>query len=143
MAPSYRERGYRLTGGAQAILCYLADHPLDFRKEIRHALRMPNGTFQYHLQVLEECGLVRPVRYHGKTYYRMLIRGAPRVANYLERLGWDEKQPGASLTQIGARVDEIHLAADRAILLHAARETAAQLSGMREHYLALKSLLVL
>jgi len=143
MAPAYRERGQRLTAGAQAILGYLADHPLDFRKEIRHALKMPNGTFQYHLQVLEECGLLRPVRFRGKTYYRILIRGAPRVELYLERLGWDEKEPGASLGQIGAKVDEIHLTADRAILVHAARETAAQLSGMREHYLALKSLLVL
>src|SRR5206468_12577706 len=88
MAPVYRERGQRLTPGGQAILCHLADHPLDFRKEIRHSLRMPNGTFQYHLQVLEECGLLRPVRYRGKTYYRILIRGAPRVAMFLERLGW-------------------------------------------------------
>jgi len=143
MAPVYRERGQRLTPGGQAILCHLADHPLDFRKEIRHALRMPNGTFQYHLQALEECGLLRPVRYRGKTYYRLLIRGAPRVAMFLERLGWDEKQPGASLAQLGEKIDEIHLAADRAILTLAARESASQLTGMREHYLALKSLLVL
>lgn len=143
MTPAYRERGNRLTPGAQVIFRHLVDHPLDFRKEIRHALKMPNGTFQYHLQVLEDCGLVRPVRFAGKTYYRILVRGAPRVALQLQRLGWDEAPDGGSLGEVGAKVDEIHLAADRAIIVRAARESAAQMGGMKEHYLALRSLLVL
>lgn len=143
MAPAYRERGQRLTPAAQVIFRHLVDHPLDFRKEIRHALKMPNGTFQYHLQVLEECGLLRPVRFQGKTYYRIVVRGAPRVAIELKRLGWDEASASSSLGEIGAKVDEIHFAADRAILVRAARESAAQMGGFKEHYLALRSLLVL
>lgn len=143
MAPAYRERGEKLTSGAQAIFTYLVDHPLDFRKEIRHALKMPNGTFQYHLQVLEDCGLLRTVRYDGKTYYRILVRGAPRVAAALQRLGWDEALPESTLSSIGMKVDEIHLTADRAILARAARATAERARGLSDHYVALRSLLVL
>jgi hypothetical protein len=143
MAPAYRERGQRLTPGAQVIFRHIVDQPLDFRKEIRHGLKMPNGTFQYHLQVLEDCGLLRPVRFAGKTYYRILLRGAPRVAVHLQRLGWDESAPGGSLGEIGAKVDEIHLAADRAIMSRAARESVSQTGGLKEHYVALRSLLVL
>jgi hypothetical protein len=143
MAPSYRHRGEAITPGAQVIFRHLVDHPLDYRKEIRHGLRMPNGTFQYHLQVLEDCRLVRPVRYQGRTYYRILVRGAPRLAALLKDLGWDEAGEGGPLADLGEKVDRIHLAADRAILVRAARETAALAGGVREHYTALKSLLVL
>lgn len=143
MAPSYRQRGEAITPGAQLIFRYLVDHPLDYRKEIRHGLRMPNGTFQYHLQVLQDCNLVRPVRYQGRTYYRILVRGAPRVAMLLTELGWDEEGEGGPLHDVGDKVDGIHLAADNAILARAARESAALAGGVREHYTALKSLLVL
>lgn len=143
MTPAYRERGEKLTRGAQTIFTYLVDHPLDFRKEVRHALRMPNGTFQYHLQVLEECGLLRAVRYDGKTYYRILVRGAPRVALSLARLGWDESQAVSKLAVVGAKVDKIHLTADRAILARAARASAERTLGFFDHYVALKTLLVL
>jgi len=143
MAPSYRERGERITPGAQTIFAHLVDHPLDFRKEIRHALKMPNGTFQYHLQVLEECGLLRAVHYDGKTYYRILVRGAPRVALTLQRLGWDASEEGAKLGEVGAKVDKIPLAADRAILSRASRVSAGQAASSADHYSALKTLLVL
>lgn len=143
MAPSYRERGEKLTAGAQSIFTHLVGHPLDFRKEVRHALKMPNGTFQYHLQVLEDCGLLRPVRYDGKTYYRILLRGAPRVAGALRRLGWDESLPDSSLATIGMKVDEIHLTADRAMLSRAARASSERVRGLSDHYVALKNLLVL
>jgi hypothetical protein len=143
MAPSYRHRGEAITPGAQLIFRYLVDHPLDYRKEIRHGLRMPNGTFQYHLQVLQDCGLVRPVRYMGRTYYRILVRGAPRVAALLRELGWDEGGEGGPLGDLAPKVDAILLAADRAIIVRAARESAAQARGVHEHYTALKSLLVL
>ncbi len=143
MAPSYRNRGGAITPGAQVIFRYLVDHPLDFRKEIRHGLRMPNGTFQYHLQVLEDCRLVRPVRYQGRTYYRIVVRGATRVGGLLKELGWDEGGDGGPLKDLCQKVDGIHLAADKAIIARAARETTAAEGGVREHYLALKSLLVL
>ncbi|HEX9709766.1 MAG TPA: hypothetical protein VGB42_07385 [Candidatus Thermoplasmatota archaeon] len=143
MVPSYRPRGEAITPGAQVIFRYLVDHPLDYRKEIRHGLRMPNGTFQYHLQVLESRGLIRPVRYAGRTYYRILVRGAPRVATLLRDLGWDEAGEGGPLVDVGQKVDRIHLAADRAIIARAARESAALASGVRDHYLALKTLLVM
>ncbi len=143
MAPSYRQRGEAITHGAQLIFRYLVDHPLDYRKEIRHGLRMPNGTFQYHLQILQDCRLVRPVRYAGRTYYRILVRGAPRVATLLRELGWDEVGVGGPLVDVGEKVDRIHLAADRAIIARASRESAALAGGVREHYLALKTLLVL
>lgn len=143
MTPSYRERGEKLTPGSQTIFSYLIDHPLEFRKEIRHALKMPNGTFQYHLQVLEDCGLLRPVHYDGKTYYRILVRGAPRVAAFLARLGWDEAEPGSKLAEVSAKVDEILLTADRAIFAHAARSSNDRAHGLSDHYSALKALLVL
>jgi DNA-binding transcriptional ArsR family regulator len=143
MAPSYRQRGEALTSGAQVIFRYLLDHPLDYRKELRHGVLMPNGTFQYHLQVLEDCKLIRPVRYDGRTYYRILVRGAPRVAMMLKRLGWNEEQPESALGHIGSKVDVIHLAADRAILMRAARETAAGAPRVNEYYGALRALLVI
>lgn len=143
MAPAYRERGERITPGGQTIFLHLVDHPLDFRKEIRHGLKMPNGTFQYHLQVLEDCALLRAVHYDGKTYYRILVRGAPRVAQALKRLGWDEREEGARLSEIGAKVDKIHLAADRAILMRASRQSAGKEARGADHYSALKTLLVL
>jgi DNA-binding transcriptional ArsR family regulator len=143
MTPSYRERGEKLTPGAQTIFAYLVEHPLEFRKEIRHALKMPNGTFQYHLQVLEDCGLLRPVHYDGKTYYRILVRGAPRVAAFLARLGWDEAEPASKLAEVSMKVDEILLIADRAIFAHAARATKDRSNGTSDHYSALKALLVL
>jgi len=141
MTPAYRERGEKLTLAAQRIFSYVVDHPLEFRKELRHALRMPNGTFQYHLEILEDAKLLRPVHYDGKTYYRILIRGAPRVALTLKELGWDENLPGTSLAQIGVKVDEILLTADKAILAHAARENRS--SRHADHYSALRTLLLL
>ncbi len=143
MTPAYRERGEKLTLGAQTVFTYLVDHPLEFRKEIRHALRMPNGTFQYHLQVLEDCGVLRTVHYDGKTYYRILVRGAPRVAAFLQRLGWDQTQPRAALAEVAAKVDKILLTADRAILAQAARANQGRALGLSDHYSALRALLLL
>jgi hypothetical protein len=142
MTPAYRERGEKLTLASQRIFSYLIDHPLEFRKEIRHSLRMPNGTFQYHLEILEDCGLLRPVHYDGKTYYRILIRGAPRVALTLREIGWDEREPGGSLAEVGAKVDEILATADRAVLAHAARESHERASKLSAHYSALRALLL-
>lgn len=143
MVPPYKERGEQLTPGAQQILAYLVDHPLDYRKEIRHALKMPNGSFQYHLQILQEFGLIRPVRYEGNTYYRILVRGAPRVMQVLQRLGWDDGVCEYPALQVALRVDEIHLAADRAIIARAARQAAKEAAGRAEQFVALRSLLVL
>jgi hypothetical protein len=143
MAPAYRERGEKLTLAAQRIFSHLVDNPLDFRKEIRHALRMPNGTFQYHLEILEDAGLLRPVHYDGKTYYRILVRGAPRVALTLRELGWDEAEPGDALAAVAAKVDEILLTADKAVLAHAARDTKDRASRLSEQYSALRTLLLL
>lgn len=143
MTPAYRERGEKLTLAAQHIFTYLVDHPLEFRKELRHSLRMPNGTFQYHLEILEDCNLLRPVHYDGKTYYRILIRGAPRVALTLKELGWDESQPGASLGEVSAKVDEILLTADKAVLAHAERESKERAGRLSDHYSALRTLLLL
>ena len=142
MTPAYRERGEKLTLAAQRIFAYLVDHPLEFRKEIRHELRMPNGTFQYHLEILEDCGLLRPVHYDGKTYYRIMIRGAPRVALTLRGLGWDEAQQGGALGEVGMKVDLILMTADRAILAHAARETQDRAGRLSAHYSALRALLL-
>lgn len=143
MTPAYRERGEHLTLGAQAIFSYVVDHPLEFRKELRHALRMPNGTFQYHLEILEDCRLLRPVHYDGKTYYRILIRGAPRVALTLKELGWDESQTGGALAEVGAKVDEILFTADKAVMAHAARENNERAGRLSAHYSALRTLLLL
>lgn len=142
MTPAYRERGEKLTPAAQRIFSYLVDHPLEFRKEIRHALRMPNGTFQYHLEILEDAGLLRPVHYDGKTYYRILIRGAPRVALTLKELGWDESMNARALSEIGGKVDEILMTADKAILAHAARESKERAVRLSDHYSALRALLL-
>ena len=141
MTPAYRERGEKLTFPAQRIFAHIVDHPLEFRKELRHALKMPNGTFQYHLEILEDADLVRPVHYNGKTYYRILIRGAARVALTLRELGWDEAQEGGSLAEIGAKVDEILFTADKAVLAHAARENKGARAS--DHYSALRTLLLL
>ena len=61
----------------------------------------------------------------------------------LRELGWDEEGEGGPLDDLGQKVDAILFAADRAIMTRAARETAAMAGGVREHYMALKSLLVL